>query len=103
MKILGTDYRIEVNDDIRENGDDGVCHTYSKLIEIVNACNMLDRQDSADVKQIRFNEVMRHEILHAFFHESGHEEWCADETLVTFLALQFPKLVELFIEQDCMK
>ncbi len=45
------------------------------------------------------NEVestYRHEILHAFFYECGLVQYYQDETLVEFIATQYPKLQALF-------
>lgn len=40
--------------------------------------------------------IQRHEIIHAFFHESGLEEKSQDEDLINWISMQFPKMLEVF-------
>ena len=47
-------------------------------------------------KVTSWNETLRHELIHAFFFEAGLVEYCSDETLVYFIAQQFPKLHKIF-------
>lgn len=53
-------------------------------------------------------ENLRHEIIHAFLFESGlgfnleHRESGHEETLIDWLAIQFPKILEVFKEADCL-
>lgn len=104
MNILGTEYQLQVDDEyLKEENADGVCMGYDKIIKVRNVESMLGRKDSVAVKQKRYNEVLRHEIIHAFFSESGMEDWSRDEVLVNYLAMQFPKLVGLFKEQECLQ
>ena len=42
--------------------------------------------------------VIRHELAHAFLYESGLTDYAADEQLVEWLAVQFPKMAKLFEE-----
>jgi hypothetical protein len=52
------------------------------------------------------NETLRHEIVHAFFNESGLREstnhfegaWCKNEELVDWIAIQFPKIHKVYAE-----
>jgi len=62
---------------------------------------MIDDDDAMDIKMKRYREVLRHEITHAFFSESGLDGYCIDETLVDWIAKQFPKLCKIFAECDC--
>lgn len=44
-------------------------------------------------------KVLRHEIIHAFFGESGLRscsEYAEDEELVDWIAIQFPKILKAF-------
>ena len=41
-------------------------------------------------------KIIRHELIHAFFHESGLTDYENDEVLVDWIALQFSKLKEAF-------
>lgn len=64
---------------------------------------MLLPVDSDAIKQRRYNEVVRHEAIHAFFHESGLDGYSADEQLVDWLAMQFPKMYRLFKEHEVLE
>lgn len=43
-------------------------------------------------------------IIHAFLHESGLDvcSWAHNEEMVDWLAIQFPKLYEAFLQADCI-
>ena len=72
-----------------------------------------DENDKKDVGVIDNYDVylrtmLRHEILHAFLFESGlhnnfsHPEWGHDETMIDWVAVQFPKILEAFKQVDCL-
>ena len=53
------------------------------------------------------NKVLRHEIIHAFLFESGLSECFEhttghDETYLDWFASQFPKMLKVFTELDCL-
>lgn len=57
-----------------------------------------------DLKQYQ-NQVLRHEIIHAFLFESGldantHQcsEWATNEEMVDWMAIQFPKIKKVYEE-----
>lgn len=102
MKVLGVDYELIHDEDLIKNGLDGECQSYSKKIRIRLKEQMLGDLDSDADKEKRYNEVKRHELVHAFFDECGLDEWSNDERLVQWIASQFPKLFELFNEQGCL-
>ena len=47
-------------------------------------------------------KVKRHEIIHAYFHESGLKTYAENEELVDWMAWQFPKLLATFKEIDAL-
>ena len=102
VNILGTEYSIEIDDTLEKTELDGLCKEYDKRISIRNAGSMLNDDDSTGVKKIRFDEVLRHEIIHAFFYESGFGDYSGNEQLVDWIAKQFPKLEKAFKEADCL-
>ena len=102
VNILGTEYSIEVDDTLEKTGIDGLCKEYNKQITIRNLGSMLNDNDSTDTKKITFEEVLRHEIIHAFFYEAGLEDYSDNEQLVDWIAKQFPKLEKVFKEADCL-
>ena len=103
VNILGTEYHIVVNTPMCQSlNADGICKVYDKLIVMRECSKLLDADDSYETKEQRFNEVMRHEIIHAFFDESGLEEYSNDEQLVCWLAKQFPKMLKVFEDTSCI-
>lgn len=106
ITILGQEYEIihqtEKENQKLENAD-GICETYSKKIILNNfeiSSNTLDNVE--DYK----NKVLRHEVIHAFIHESGLDlmsEWARNEEMVDFFAIQIPKMIEVFRELKIIK
>ena len=101
VNVLGTDYKIITDDSIVTQGADGLCKSYDKKILIRSKGEMLCSDDSVIVKDIRYKEVLRHELVHAFFEESGLDDYSSNEQLVNWLATQFPKMLKAFMEADC--
>ena len=109
LNILGTDYTIEIlsaADDayLREKECDGYCDKTSKRI-VVRAEDETNELENYDVYK---KTCLRHEIIHAFLFESGlqqnfkHDQWGHDETMIDWVAVQFPKLQKAFAEADCL-
>lgn len=101
QSILGTEYEI-VSQTENENpkliGADGLAELYEhKLIidfttgDSKNTWNNIDEYHK---------KVMRHEMIHAIFHESGLEKYQQDETLVDFLAQQYSKFEQLLNDKN---
>ncbi|HEX3022205.1 MAG TPA: hypothetical protein VHP81_07420, partial [Lachnospiraceae bacterium] len=78
VNVLGTEYTIskEVSDidDSRMKNSDGYCDWTTKQIKIA----AMQESDTTlkDLTKYK-NKVLRHEIIHAFFEESGLSE-CSD-------------------------
>lgn len=72
-----------------------------KKITVKSMAKILDPEDEDEIKRKRFNEVCRHEIIHAFLFESGLIDECSDEQLVNYLAMQIPKMLKVFQELNC--
>ncbi len=85
INILGTEYKIIYTNYI-EGDNAGKTDFVNKTIYLLN-----DKEQSMDV-------ILKHEIMHAFFFESGLLVYAKDEVLVDFLALQFHKIKSLFKE-----
>lgn len=102
VNVLGTEYKIITDDTIVSQGVDGLCKSYDKEINIRSKENMLCADDSDEIKEIRYREVLRHELVHAFFDESGLDDYSNNEQLVQWIASQFPKMVKAFEEADCL-
>lgn len=63
---------------------------------------ILNRFVLKEDKRTRYNEVLRHEVIHAFFNECGLAEYCNDEQLVQWIAVQFPKILKVFQGLNCI-
>lgn len=107
LNILGAEYTLEVvskANDAYLNKCDGYCDKTSKKI-VVKA---KDDEDELDNYDVYLKKIKRHEIIHAFLFESGlhenfkHETWGHDETMIDWIAVQFPKLLKAFTEADCL-
>lgn len=102
VNVLGTEYRIITDDSIVSQGVDGLCESYQKKITIRSKDKMLCPDDSDEIKELRYKEVLRHELIHAFFDESGLDDYSNNEQLVEWIASQFPKMIKAFEEADCL-
>lgn len=116
VNILGTEYVIEthkVSEDkyLEENNLGGYCCEYEKLIVIADVTDkehfpyMTEKEQGAYRKN-----VLRHELVHAFLNESGLSDsasvpgrsWAKNEEMVDWIAIQSPKIFEVFRELDIM-
>lgn len=99
--ILGTPYEIvsdaEVEDKHKLYGNDGLAELYSKKL-VVNLEHVVD-DNNYEHSELYYRKVLRHEMIHAFFHESGLTQYADDEVLVDFLALQLDKMFNIMNQQ----
>jgi len=107
VNILGTDYRwIETTaeKDSRLEDADGYCTNYAKEILIETEIFKKDQVPKIEEQRmVRSKFIKRHEIIHAFFNESGlGDKYGADEELVTWIAWQFPKILKIYQEVDAL-
>lgn len=106
VNILGTPYfilRRTREEDKDLNNCDGYCDATShRIIVLADNPNKLD-----DFKELQ-RRTLRHEIIHAFLNESGlqsnfkHTEYGHEETIIDSIALQFPKILEVYREVGCI-
>lgn len=99
VNILGTPYEIVVDKSgyLEKHNADGVDKNYSKTILVRDLDDYLDSEATTEEKEARRKETTRHEIIHAFFSESGLKGYYNDELLVEWLAVQFPKMLAAFV------
>ena len=100
VSILGTDYTIIEDNSIIDNDFDGLCDVYSKIIRVRPTERLLGKDDSPESKVTVKQEIIRHEIIHAFFGESGMTDWQSNETLVQWIAIMFPKIARAIVELE---
>lgn len=107
LSILGSEWTIEYRNadaDPQLEENDGYTDPSVKLIVIANK-----RADCTihDYKYMQ-KENLRHEIIHAFLFESGlgfnleHNEFGHEETMIDWIAIQFPKMLKVFEEAGCL-
>ena len=109
VSILGTEYEIieqteEQNPKLRLRNSSGLCEIYSHRI-ILNADVQEDELTYENFQEYK-KKVLRHEIIHAFFAESGlrgNSEYAENEELVDWIAIQLPKINKVLqqIGENC--
>lgn len=101
ISILGTPYKVffrSVNDDVLLNSADGYMDKSVKHIVIADKAHDCELKDFEAYQKA----VLRHEIIHAFFEESGlstcveNKSYGVMETYVDWFAIQAPKIYAVF-------
>jgi hypothetical protein len=103
VMVLGTKYKIFYETEDKQpkmKGNDGYCEAVAKEIHIAKDL-FVPRDDPLLLKDLAEygRTVIRHEIVHAFFIESGlaqNSSYADNEELVDWIARQFPKMTECF-------
>ena len=105
IDVLGTEYTLKESNEVSDPrlvGRDGYCDTSVKtcVVDEMNATTPDCKQNLHEYKK----SVIRHELIHAFFHECGLDScsWADNEMMVDWLAIQFPKLLKVFTDADCL-
>lgn len=98
LNILGQEYDLlfmteEEFPKLEKANANGLAELYNKQLIISKDGATPDDRTYDNLKEYT-NKVIRHEIVHAYFHESGLRDYCEDETLVDWLALQLPKIIK---------
>ena len=106
VSILGVEYEIKrMTEDeypkLKLLNASGLAELYSKELIIDKEMNTNTGKEFNNFEEFE-KKVLRHEIVHAFFHESGLEKYCSDEELVDFLAIQFSKMKKVFEDANCI-
>lgn len=116
VSILGSVYTIAVkkydeDEAFSRRSIDGYCDSFTRQIVV---CDMStykgwehEAQETVEAAQ---KETLRHEIVHAFFSESGLADsssvvegaWAKNEEMVDWIALQGPKLYAAWQEAGCL-
>lgn len=107
INILGTEYTIFINVSEKEKSfmrdNDGVTDFTTKEIFIA----ILDDGNPMNMQNMHVYEdrTIRHEIVHATLFESGldhNTKWARDEEIVDWIAIQTPKLFNIFEKLEVM-
>jgi len=100
VNILGTDYEIKFLDEkeypkLKMLDANGLAELYSKELIIDSKMDDGSGRAFSNLKEFE-KKVLRHEIVHAFFHESGLTDYVNDEVLTDWLSIQIPKIMKVF-------
>lgn len=108
VDVLGTRYFIRADVPAEEMPEDadGCIDISTHTIKIAE---MIPDRNSVQNMEAYRKKVLRHEIIHAFFYESGLwsssstvECWGMDEQITDWMAIQSPKIFRAFKEAECM-
>lgn len=104
INVLGTEYSVIIDESpyLENINADGVHKEYEKTITKRSLNGFLGQDSTQTEKEARKKEVLRHEIIHAFFSGSGLDDYNTNEQLVNWLAIQFPKIQKAFEEANCL-
>ena len=99
VDILGTTYKIK-RKNLKDVDVDGWFDGTSKTIVIRK-----DNYNNVGNFEYLMKKQLRHEIIHAFLYESGLDcnfehlqQFGHEETMVDWIAIQFPKIYEVYKE-----
>ena len=80
----------------------GLCEMYSHKIVLRN---IKEEPECFENLEAFKRKVIRHEVVHAFFAESGlrnNSEYAENEELVDWIAIQFPKMLKVMGELEVL-
>lgn len=104
ITVLGQEYKLLKGNENQYpvlKDANGYVDLYAKKIIIDETFETPESNFKSERPDLALNHLYRHEIIHAFFSESGinynlsNDE---EESLVDWIALQFPKMKKLFAE-----
>ena len=108
VKILGTEYKIVMNAEekdypILKDADGYADFTIKKIV----VKKLIQDGESYENLELWQRKTLRHEIVHAFLYESGlwqnsFNDWARNEEMTDWIALQFEKILGVFIELQCI-
>ena len=113
VSVLGIDYSIlrkTEDEDEALKTCDGYCdHSIKQIVVVIYKPSTDGSVDAKDCEFI-YRKILRHEIIHAFLYESGLwnntgtiNQWATDEEMTDWIAIQFPKMQEAFVQAGCEK
>lgn len=106
INVLGTQIKVQFREEKQDKTLES-CDGYFDSSEslIVVKIPIKDDMSLGNLENYQ-KKVLRHEIIHAFLHESGlgccadHAEcWATNEEMVDWFAIQSPKIFAVFREQ----
>ena len=115
VNILGQPWRVKICSEKVESRLKSLSGFTDHTSHFIGIIDPDEKESNIDDPVALVKEIMRHEIVHAFMYESGlgdsweHKDYGHDETLVDWIALQFPKMWLVIadlekmieVEQEC--
>ena len=116
INVLGTEYTIIVkkydeDEAFERRSIDGYCDSYKKEIVVcdMNTYKGWEHDTEKTIVECQ-KETIRHEIVHAFFYESGlwgnsfgiDNSWAKNEEMVDWIALQGEKIYNAWKEANAL-
>ena len=105
VNVLGCDYQILLDMSVEQfphlEDADGFCDFYDKKI-VLGTFTKENGYEHGDLDCFK-RKVLRHELVHAFLHESGLRDIAMDERIVDWIAIQFPKINKMFEELEILE
>lgn len=109
INVMGTDIRVEFRkpaDDKKLSNSDGYFdHSTSMIVVLIPEP---DENSVEDLERYQ-KKVLRHELMHAFLHESGlsassgsSDAWASNEEMVDWFAIQSPKIFRVFQKEGLL-
>lgn len=116
VNVLGTEYSIEVKkydeeEAFERSHIDGYCDGMTKKIVMCDMDTFKGwENENEDTKRANERQTLRHEIVHAFFTESGlmssshasNGAFSEDEELVDWIASQGQKMYRAWKDANCL-
>jgi hypothetical protein len=105
VNILGTEYDVKLLDDRDETMKAMSCDGYTdysvKKIRVLDVTKNTDSGHQEDIERYQ-KLILKHELIHAFLYESGidFKMQFHNEEMVDWLAMQFPKISEVFDKME---
>ncbi len=99
VNILGETYTIKKSNAKKDSNlvkADGYMDATTKTIVLADLESETNEYNSLDNIQKYADKVFRHELIHAFLFESGLACYGNDEKIVDWIAVQYPKIKEVF-------
>lgn len=99
VNILGSTWTVTL-EEMKDNNYDGLADLSTREIKI-----RMDNTNEVGDFEALVKKQTRHEIIHAFLYESGlsfNSDWAVNEELVDWIAIQFPKIAEVYEKLECM-
>lgn len=110
VDILGTEYTIEYRSISEDSELDGIDGYHDPSVNLIVIAEMQREKNSKKDLKAYQKSVLRHEIIHAFLYQSGLDScsfayngaWAQSEEMIDWFAIQFPKILKVFQEANCI-